>query len=141
MTIGRSISDRDQAHEGLGKPGLRAWPAAKYAKNTTVGATTAAQHDLTGADYVSAEYSAVGAAALTVRTAALMIADANLQIGDAWVLEITNTSGGTTTLTTAAGVTLTGTMTLATNTTRRFICRVTGEAAITVQSTGVGTIS
>src|SRR5262249_21382251 len=68
---------------------------AKYTKNTTSGATTAAAGDLTGIGvaYVQAEYSAVGAANLTVRTAAQMIADGALQIGDSYVLEITNTSG------------------------------------------------
>lgn len=116
-------------------------PAAKYVKNTTSGATTAAAGDLTGAAYVQAEYSAVGAANLATRTAAQMIADANLQVNDSFVLEITNTSGGTTTLTAGTGVTLTGTMTMATNTTRRFNVKVTGAATITIQSTGVGTIS
>lgn len=136
-----SITDRDQSFDKIGKIGMRAVPAAKYTKNTTVGATVAAQGDLTGAYYVQAEYSAVGAAALTTRSAAQMIADAGLQIGESYVLEITNTSGGTTTLTAGAGVTLTGTMTMATNTTRRFNVKVTGDNAITIQSTGVGTIS
>lgn len=116
-------------------------PAAKYTKNTTVGATTAAAGDLTGAAYTQAEFSAVGAANLTTRTATQMIADGFLQVGDSYVLEITNTSGGTTTLVAGTGITLTGTMTMATNTTRRFNVRVTGAAAITIQSTGVGTIS
>jgi hypothetical protein len=116
-------------------------PDAQYVKNTTVGATTAAAGDMTGARYVQAEYSAVGAANLTTRTAAQIIADGFLQIGDSYVLEITNTSGGTTTLTAGTGVTLTGTMTMATNTTRRFNVKVTGAATVTIQSTGVGTIS
>lgn len=116
-------------------------PAAKYTLNATVGATTAAAGDLTGANYVQAGYSAVGAAALTTRTATQMIADGALQVGDSYVLEITNTSGGTTTLTAGTGVTLTGTMTIATNATRRFNVRVTSTSAITIQSTGVGTIS
>lgn len=142
MTLGaRSISDRDQAYEGIGKPGLRLVPSAKYTKNTTVGATTAAAGDLTGAAYVQAEYSAVGAANLATRSAAQMIGDAGLLVGESYVLEITNTSGGTTTLTAGSGVTLTGTMTMATNTTRRFNVRVTSDAALTIQSTGVGTIS
>ncbi len=139
--MNRSISDRDRASERLGVPGLRAWPAAKYNKDTTAGATTALAGHMSGADYVQVEYSAVGAAALTTRTAAQIIADSGLQIGDSYVLEITNTSGGTTTLTAGAGVTLTGTMTMATNTTRRFNVLVTGDAALTIQSTGVGTIS
>lgn len=115
-------------------------PAAKYSKNVTVGATTAAAGDMTGAQYVQAEYSAVGGANLATRTAAQIIADGNYQVGDSYVLEVTNTSGGTTTITAGAGVTLTGTMTLATNTTRRFNVKVTAAGAVTLQSTGVGTI-
>jgi hypothetical protein len=116
-------------------------PAAKWTLNATAGATVAAAGDLTGAQYVQAGYSGVNGANLTTRTAAQMIADANLQVGDSYVLEITNTSAGTTTVVAGAGVTLTGTMTIATNTTRRFNVRVTGAATITIQSTGVGTIS
>lgn len=116
---------------------------AKYTKNTTVGATAAAAGDLTGVGvaYVQAEYSAVGAANLTTRTATQMVADGLLQVGDSYVLEITNTSAGTTTLVAGTGITLTGTMTMATNSTRRFNVLVTGATAITIQSTGVGTIS
>lgn len=115
---------------------------AKYVKNTTAGATTAAAGDMTGAAYVSAEYSAVGAAALTTRTAAQLFADQpNAQPGDSYTLEITNTSGGTTTLTAGTGVTLTGTMTMATNTTRRFNVKIVDATHVTIQSVGVGTIS
>jgi hypothetical protein len=116
---------------------------AKYTKNTTAGATTAAAGDLTGIGvaYVQAEFSAVGAANLATRTATQMVADGALQVGDSYVLEITNTSGGTTTLTAGTGVTLTGTMTMATNTTRRFNVLVTAATTLTIQSTGVGTIS
>ena len=39
------------------------------------------------------------------------------------------------------GVTLTGTMTMATNTVRQFIVTVTSSTALTIQSTAVGTIS
>ena len=138
----RSISDRDLAHEGLGKPGLRIWPAAKYTKNTTAGATTAAVGDITGADYVVAEYSAIGTAALTLRTAAQMIADAGLQNGDTWVVQFVNTHGTLTyTITTSAGNTLTGTMTVAAGATRTCIAKVTGDGAITLQSVSIGTIA
>lgn len=117
-------------------------PPAKYAKNTTSGATTAAVGDFTGAATVQTEYSAVGAANLTTRTAAQMFADhPNAKVGDSFVLEITNTSGGTTTIVAGTGVTLTGTMTLATNTTRRFNVKFVSATAVTIQSTGTGTIS
>ncbi|MHB1950116.1 MAG: hypothetical protein ACYCQK_01425 [Acidiferrobacteraceae bacterium] len=115
---------------------------AKYTKNTTAGATTAAAGDLTGAAFVSAEYSAVGTANLTTRTATQMFNDAgNVQPGDSYTLQITNSSGGTTTLAAGTGVTLTGTMTMATNTTRTFIVTYTSATALTIQSIGVGTIS
>lgn len=116
---------------------------AQYVKNTTVGVTTSAAGDLTGIGvaYVQAEYSAVGAANLTTRTATQMVADGALQVGDSYVLEITNTSGGTTTVVGGTGVTVTGTATIATNATRRFNVKVNTATTMTLQSTGVGTIS
>lgn len=116
---------------------------SQYVKNTTSGVTTSAAGDLTGIGvaYVSAEYSAVGAANLTTRTATQMVADGALQVGDSYVLEIVNTSGGTTTLVGGTGVTITGTATMATNSTRRFNVKVNTATTITLQSVGVGTIS
>lgn len=112
----------------------------KYTKNTTSGATTAAAGDLTGAVEVFAEYSAVGAANLTTRTAAQMIADAgNVQTNDAYVVRIINTSGGTTTLVGGTGVTITGTATMATSTWRGFLVTFTGASAMTFQNIGAGT--
>lgn len=117
------------------------YPYAKFTLNAASGATVAAQGDLTGAAFVSAGYSAVGAANLTTRTAALMFADIpGAKVGDKYVLLITNTSGGTTTLVAGTGVTLTGTMTLATNTTRMFIVTLTSQVAVTIQSVSIGTI-
>jgi hypothetical protein len=122
---------------------LPAPPAsAKYTLNAASGATTAAAGDLTGAAFVCATYSGVGANNLTTRTAAQMFADAgNVQPGDSYMLLITNTSGGTTTLVAGSGVTLTGTMTLATNTTRLFNVKFNSATTLTIQSVGVGTIS
>lgn len=117
-------------------------PYAKYTLNATAGATTAAAGDLTGAAVVSAAYSGVSGAALTTRTATQMFADTpNARVGDRYLLILTNTSAGTTTLTAGTGVTLTGTMTLATNTVRQFIVTFTSATAITIQSIAVGTIS
>lgn len=116
-------------------PGL-----AKYTKNTTSGGTTAAAGDLTGALIVRAEYSAVGAANLTTRTAAQMIADAgNVQTNDSYALRIINTSGGTTTLVAGSGVTITGTATMATNTWREYNVTFTGASTMTFQNVGAGT--
>lgn len=118
----------------------KALAAAKYVKNTTVGATTAAAGDLTGALTVTAEYSAVGAAALTTRTATQMFADASAVIGQSYELAIMNSSGGTTTLTAGTGVTLTGTMTLATNTVRWFVVTFNTATTLTIQNAGSGPI-
>jgi hypothetical protein len=115
---------------------------AKYTKNTTSGATTAAAGDLTGALMVFAEYSAVGAANLTTRTAALMFTDAgNVQANDTYTLRIVNSSGGTTTLVAGTNVTLTGTMTMATQTWREFLVTFTDSTHLTIQSVGTGTNS
>ncbi len=71
-----------------------------------------------------------------------MFADqGNVQPGDKYLLRIINTSGGTTTVVAGSGVTLTGTATLATNTTRDFVVTFTSATALTMQSVGVGTIS
>jgi hypothetical protein len=97
--------------------------------------------ELTGAAVVVAEYTAIGAAALTVRTAALMIADAGLVAGSSYFLAIVNLgTAGTVTLTTATGVTLTGTMTIANNTWRGFIVTVPTATTMTFQSVMIGTI-
>lgn len=119
------------------------FPEAKTTLNATVGATTAAAGDLTGARTVSARYSAVGAANLTTRTAAQMVTDMGnaFFVGMSYLLIITNTSGGTTTLVGGTGVTISGTATMATNTTRTFIVTFDSATAVTIQSIGVGTIS
>lgn len=61
------------------------------------------------------------------------------QIGFSYILEIRNGSGSanTATITTNTGVTLTGTMTIAQNVTRRFIVTLDSLTAITVQSMGI----
>jgi hypothetical protein len=112
----------------------------KFSSNATVGATTAAAGDLTGASNVVCNYSAVGAANLTTRTAAQMIADAGLILGQTYEVEIMNSSGGTTTLVGGTGVTITGTATMATNTARWFAVTVTGAATMTFQNLGSGAI-
>ncbi len=63
----------------------------------------------------------------------------NAQVGMAYELMIRNSSGSanTATITTNTGVTLTGTMTIAQNTTRFFLVTVTGATTITVNSMGI----
>jgi hypothetical protein len=115
--------------------------AVKYVPNATVGATVAAAGDLTGAAQCYANYSAVGAANLTTRTAAQMIADGGLAIGQSYLLRIINSSAGITTVVGGTGVTIVGTATLAVGSFRDFVVTVTGIAAISLQSAGTGTTS
>jgi hypothetical protein len=69
----------------------------------------------------------------------LVAAIPNAQVGFAYILEIRNGSGSanTATITTNTGITLTGTMTIAQNVTRRFIVTLTSLTAVTVQSMGI----
>lgn len=113
---------------------------AKYSTNATVGATAAAPGDLTGANQVTCNYSAVGAANLTTRTAAQMFADHGAIAGQTYELEIMNSSGGTTTLVGGTGVTINGTATMATNTVRWFIVTFVSATAVTIQNQGSGAI-
>lgn len=118
--------------------------ASKYTLNATGGATVAAAGDLTGAAYVKAGYSAVGAANLTTRTAILMMQDQpTFQIGDEYHVRIVNTSGGTTTLVGGTGVTITGTATLATNTYRDYDVLIGGTLSaptFVFQNVGSGAV-
>lgn len=112
---------------------------AKFVSNASAGASTMAQGDITGAGVCGAQYTGIGAAALTTRTAAQIIADAALSgfgVGDSWLVIITNTNAGTLTVTAGAGVTVNGTATVAQNTGRIFVCTITGAAAVTLQSQG-----
>jgi len=114
-------------------------PASKYTQNTASGATTAAVGDLTGAAFVTAEYTAVGAANLTTRTATQMFQDSgNIRAGASYMLMILNSSGGTTTLTAGSGVTINGTATLATNTGRIFNVKFPTATTCTITNIGGG---
>ncbi|HET8667716.1 MAG TPA: hypothetical protein VFM10_07025 [Terriglobales bacterium] len=117
-------------------------PVTKYTANAASGAATAAAGDLSGAQKVIALYSAVGAAALTTRTAAQMYGDmGNIKPGDVYMARIINTSGGTTTLTGGTGVTITGTAGIASNAWNEYMVTVTSASAITFQYIGSGTVS
>jgi hypothetical protein len=113
---------------------------SKYSTNASVGATTAAAGDLTGGLTTICNYSAVGAANLTTRTAAQMFADMGAVVGQSYELEIMNSSGGAMTLVGGAGVTVNGTATIALNTTRWFSVTFTSAATVTIQNLGSGPI-
>ena len=63
------------------------------------------------------------------------------RVGQAYHLRIINTNSGTATIVTNTGWTLTGTLTLATNTTRDFIVTKMGTGTYTGVSVGTGTTS
>lgn len=116
-------------------------PPAKYTLNTA-GVGTAAAGELTGAQYVCLGLQNNSAYAYTTRTATQMFGDIpNCAAGYSYMVLITNTGNNTVTLTAGSGVTITGTATLATNTTRLFNVKFTSSSACTFQSVQVGTIS
>lgn len=103
---------------------------------------------LAGAMDVAVNMTAVlaGAGTLTLPTiAALLAALPNLGVGDTLRLRIINSSGGAFawTVTTAAGWTLLGTMSIAQNTWRDFYVTITSvvNATATLQEIGTGTQS
>jgi len=111
----------------------------QYTTGTTT--TTFAVDQLTGGAYVVYNNTQGTPGSIAVRTAALMIADDPFfRIGGAYRLRIINNqASGTLTVTTAAGVTLTGTMTVAANTFRDFAVTYNTATTMTIQSMGIGT--
>jgi len=100
---------------------------------------------MTGAMEVYLTTTANGANALTTRSANQLYADLQAAFGLQNVngmtfdFQITNSGNNTVTLTAGSGITLTGTMTILTNTCRTFCVTVTSPNAITIQNTGSGT--
>lgn len=116
--------------------------AAKFTTAALAPASTAAAGDLTGAASVVFNNSANNPGNYTTRTAAQMIADHVMQPGDSYELRIVNGQGvGVLTLVAGAGVTPSGTMTIAINTWRDFVVTCTAAGAITIQSIATGTFS
>lgn len=121
-------------------------PAYLPAKFTTraLSSSTANAGDLTGAAHVVLVNTGATPGTLTTRTAAQMFADTpNATPGDTYTLTVVNAQG-TGTLTVggaAAGVTYTGTMTIAINTSRRFTVTLTSASAVTIQNVDAATFS
>ena len=114
--------------------------ATKLVTTSASGATLSAG-DITGADDIVLSTTANGANALTTRTGTQMFIDTpNARSGQSWRLRILQTGDNTVTLTAGSGVTLTGTMTIATNTWRDFICTFNTPIATTIVSVGTGTV-
>jgi hypothetical protein len=94
--------------------------------------------------FITLTATLAGAGTLNSATAAQIIAAIpNPQVGMTYNLRIINASGGAFawTLTTATGITLSGTMSIAQNTFRDFVVSYTGAGAVTIQSVGTGTNS
>lgn len=114
--------------------------AVLTALNATVGALAAGK--ITGGKSVTMISSNAVPGAQTVRTAAQMLADTpNAGAGFTWNLRIVNTGAGTLTLTADGGatVTLAGTMTVAQNTYRDFVCSLDSATTATITDVGKGT--
>ena len=104
---------------------------------TAAGNGTLTAGQITGAGYTVLASS--GATAFTTRTATQMFADTpNAQAGTSYLLRVVNTNAGTLTLTGGTGVTITGTATLATNTTRDYTVTFNSSTTLTLQSLGSG---
>lgn len=118
-------------------------PPSKFTSiNVTTG--TLAAGDITGAKFVSLMSTNATPGTQTTRTATQMVADHLSGVSTtSYTLRITNSGAGTFTLAAGTGVTLTGTMTIATNTWREFVVTITATAtpAITIQSIAIGTYS
>lgn len=112
--------------------------AAKYSINATVGSTTAAVGDFTGAALVVSDYTALGGANVTTRTAAQMLAEQRAAPGDSYTLLIRNPGAGTLTLLAGGGVTITGTATIATATERWYNVKFNSATTATLQNIGGG---
>jgi hypothetical protein len=81
-----------------------------------------------------------GATALTLPSAAQLYAALSMP-GLQYRLRIINTNAGTLTVTAGTGITVTGSLTLATNTWREFDVTLNGANAATFKSVGTGTYS
>lgn len=107
---------------------------------TLTGAQEAGSPDVT----INMTAALGGAGTLNSATAAQIVAATpNAYAGYTYRLRIINSSSGNFawTLTTATGITLSGTMTIAQNTFRDFYVTLTSLTAVTIQSVGTGTNS
>lgn len=112
---------------------------AKYATAALQSAIATAAN-VAGANSVFFENTGVTPGNLQFDTAANIVAAMpGAVIGQAYVLEVRNSSSGanTATMTTNTGLSLHGTMTIAQNTTRKFVVVLTSLSAIDIYSMGV----
>jgi hypothetical protein len=102
---------------------------------------TVAYGDLTGAQHVVFRVTTAGAFTLTTRTAAQMFAEfPHARVGMSYLLTVVSQGDNTVTVSDGGQVTITGTATVATKTSRTFVATFTTNAALTLQSVSKGTI-
>lgn len=128
------------------QPGSGSGAATPAVALTALDATTGSlpAGAITGAFNVTMKSTNATPGAQLVRTAAQMFADMpGAFVGMSWNLRIVGVGAGTLTLTADAGntVTLTGTMTVPTNTFRDFVCTFNSPMTATIVATATGTYS
>lgn len=110
------------------------------ADNGTTQTLTAAM--VTGGNFVAHVTTGGSTPSLTMPLAtALIAAIPQFAIGQSYILRIINSNSGTATIVTNTGITTTGTLTVATGTTRDFLITYTAAATLTMVSIGTGTNS
>lgn len=116
-------------------------PAGKFSTGTTTTTFTAGQ--LTGAAHTVYHNTGSTPGSIATRTATLMFADdPTARVGYSYICEIVNAQGtGTLTVTAGSGVTLTGTATIAANTSRLFVVTYTSATALVMQNLTTTTFS
>jgi hypothetical protein len=116
-------------------------PNAKVTTNATVTQVTAAAGHLTGARHVYYRNTADGAIQVDPRTATELFGDfASHYVGYSYLLTFVQTGDNTLSVGAAEGVTVTGTATVATLTTRTFLVTFTSATAATWVCVSKGTI-
>ena len=124
---------------------MSALPAVQYKTRatTTTGAIDLAVGEVFGGSDMTAFHHTGGTTPGTSSfptAAALALVATNMAIGDSYVFRYLNSCSGTIpAFAASAGITFTGTMTVATNTFRDYMVIRTAAATFTVQEMGIGT--
>lgn len=126
---------------GLGTMPQGTLPVTKFTTSAAASPVTLAAGAITGAEHVYWQNTTDGAVTVNTRTAAQMYGDIpNAHIGMSFKLTIVNRGDNTVTLSAGANVTVTGETTIATTTTRTYVCTFTSATAMTAVSVDKGAI-
>lgn len=116
-------------------------PNAQYSTSSTVTSLTPAAGVLTGARHVFFQNTADGAVEVITRTGTQLFGDIiGAYVGLRWLLTIVNRGNNTVTLTGGEDVTVNGEATIATLTTRTYVCELFNTTSVTMQAVDKGTI-